>query len=328
LNQSVKDCKTEYDKLILKKPEAKFLALWDRAKNSEILGEWLSDVIKSRGMDKDDPLKDPGTEGLCRAFVLAMISPSSGHPSRLRTYSLPTDLATIECTISQAALAAAALSCEFEPVTFGEPLETYFEAGLGYGNPARVACNEAELIWPLSIRCLVNIGTGFEPPHVNIPVVSLITRPWSVAIDRERVVEELSNEASTSGLPYFRLNPRGLENVGTLHWHKIKAISSDTVVYLGLHETKIHIKNIAQLLSNPSNQVGLNERGVHQAPGRPLTNPTPKQSTTTVEPWPRQEINMNRTRAIEWCLHDDASDIVPADSQEYHLKHRGRKKLS
>jgi hypothetical protein len=54
-------------------------------------------------------------------------------------------------------------------------------------------------------------------------------------------------------------------------------------------------------------------------PTVPLTNSTPKQLTSSIEPWLLQNRNRYINGTVDVCLHDDASDIAPVDPQEYDL---------
>ncbi|KAE8361736.1 peptidase S8/S53 domain-containing protein [Aspergillus caelatus] len=256
LQMSVEDCISQYDNLISSAEKPAYGRHTDGARNSKILKHWLLSVIKSCHEDENAPLEDPREEK-CNTFVLTMIRPSFRRPHRLRTYTSRSDRATQDCYIWQAALASAALLLEFNAVELGPLKQPHVEAGLGYNNPSREAIDEAKRIWSPPVYSIVNIGTGLEPAVVgsgmtgvkNLNFQALCQLGFRIAINRERVAEELSREALTSGFEYFRLNvPENFENIGTLDWDQHMHISSLTRDHLGHPETTTYINYLIKRL--------------------------------------------------------------------------------
>lgn len=100
---------------------------------------------------------------VCPTFVVSKTAAdANARPTVFRTYS-GKQIRPSECTIWQAARATSAAPTFFKPMEINRPRPaiTYIDGGMGHNNPAEVALEEAQRIWPdCSQFGLVSIGTG------------------------------------------------------------------------------------------------------------------------------------------------------------------------
>lgn len=106
-----------------------------------------------------------------RTVVVAMREVNlRGVPHLFRSYISPSSAGnTDQCTIWEAARATTAASTFFKPITINR--SSYIDGAMGlYNNPAELALNEAEKMWPgREIGLLLSIGTGVQGPiHVSV----------------------------------------------------------------------------------------------------------------------------------------------------------------
>jgi Patatin-like phospholipase len=106
----------------------------------------------------------------CPTFVVAKKALHvDAPPTIFRTYGAE-GVSPSKCALWQAARATSAAPSFFKPMFIDTPRPgiTYVDGGLGYNNPAHVAIDEAQRIWPTSkYFCIVSIGTG-RPKAVRI----------------------------------------------------------------------------------------------------------------------------------------------------------------
>jgi hypothetical protein len=100
---------------------------------------------------------------VCPTFVVAkMAKHVDGPPTVFRSY-LGNGIQPSQCAVWQAARATSAAPSFFKEMYIDNPRPAinYVDGGLGHNNPAEVALEEAERIWPTAKHfCLVSIGTG------------------------------------------------------------------------------------------------------------------------------------------------------------------------
>ena len=224
---------------------------------SKLLEDAVKELIESAGLGREERLSINPTGHHCRIFILTMRASNMRMPVRLRSYQSRMDSATKECTIWEAARATTASLSEFLPIKIGPMDVSYVSAGLGFSNPAKEAFDEAVRIWHLSdIGCLVSIGTGITPParlETGLDSTSVLTMLnlsnlsrlpellhtfFRAAIDCERTHEELSQDACSLGLNYFRFNVEtGLENIARYDVSGKEILRTATDDYLQRSET-------------------------------------------------------------------------------------------
>ncbi|KAG6898959.1 hypothetical protein C0993_002268 [Termitomyces sp. T159_Od127] len=101
----------------------------------------MRDIIQSAGFSEDVLMQE--NNPLCRSFVVAL--PSANITPRIfRTYQVNANQ-SYNCTIMQAVRATTATPGLFKPVsiTSGGIPETFIGAGVRYGNPTKLALDEA-----------------------------------------------------------------------------------------------------------------------------------------------------------------------------------------
>lgn len=224
---------------------------------SKSLEDAFKKLIESARLGREERLSSDQTGYNCRTFVLTMRASNIRMPVRLRSYQSRMDSVTKECTIWEAARATTASLSDFLPIKIGPMGVSYVSAGLGFSNPAKEAFDEAVRVWHLrDIGCLVSIGTGITPParlETDLDSTSLLTMLnlsnlsrlpellhtfFRAATDCERTHEELSRDACSLGLNYFRFNVEtGLENIARYDVSGKEILRTATDDYLQRSET-------------------------------------------------------------------------------------------
>lgn len=207
--------------------------------DSQKLKHAIENVIIRSGASPND-LLDDGVHRRCRVFVCATAKETL-QITRLRSYNAPNE-DTVIATISEAALATAAATRFFDPVSIGD--RQFVDGAFGANNPIEEVEEEAADIWcpstrdlkPL-VKCIVSVGTG-DPGQAALDdnifqfmtktLVRMATKPegterrfmarWGKGYNEKR---------------YFRFNvEQGLQGVQMTEYDKRSLIESATHGYL------------------------------------------------------------------------------------------------
>lgn len=228
----------------------------------------IQDVISRSGASPDD-LMDDGIVRCCRTFVCATAKETL-QITRLRTYTV-TNEDNVPATICEAALATAAATRFFEPVTIDN--RQYVDGAFGANNPIEQVEEEAADIWcpttrelkPL-VKCIVSVGTGSPGLRAlddNIfqfltkTLVRMATKPEGV---ERRFVARWNKEFTEKR--YFRFSvEQGLQDVHMDDYSKQDLIQSSTYDYLhhGSQKSRIQdcILNLVQKKGKSSLHISL-----------------------------------------------------------------------
>jgi len=134
-------------------------------------------LIKERLDSEDIKMSAMTNQPGCRTFVVCKMALYVNATAELfRSYELDGYKST-DCAMWEAARATSAAPTFFRPINIKPPNPgiDWVDGGLGYNNPAQLAHDEAERIWPDSTSCcLVSLGTG-HPSAVSLDVPNLET---------------------------------------------------------------------------------------------------------------------------------------------------------
>ena len=229
---------------VSKKGEARFSA--------QKLKDAIKEVVKKYSGDSEASMYEEPSEQqrACHAFVLAVIADKVNNPD---PHSFTTYERNDETTIWEAARATSAAFTFFEEMIIGTPGVRYIDAGLGFNNPGKVACDEVDRLWPgREIGVFVSLGTGKEPPS------SLEKQQpswWNVGlrgqIELLKALKDLATSASgvdnaldrrfhsyRCKTEYYRFNvDQGLETIGLQEWEKMNQLAGFTQAYLNNAQT-------------------------------------------------------------------------------------------
>lgn len=196
-------------------------------------------VTTSAGANPQDPLND-GKTRRCRVFVCTTAKDTL-QITRLRSYTVANE-ENPPATICEAALATAAATRFFEPVTIGT--RQFVDGAFGANNPIEEVEEEAADIWcPTSrdlkplVKCIVSIGTG-DPGQKALDdnifqfmtktLVRMATKPEGT---ERRFIARWTKEFAERR--YFRFNvEQGLQDVRMNEYGKCGLIESATHDYL------------------------------------------------------------------------------------------------
>lgn len=221
----------------------------------------IEDVITRSGASPQDPL-DNGEDRRCRVFVCATAKETL-QVTRLRSYDVGNEDA-VPATICEAALATAAATRFFDPVSIGNRL--FVDGAFGANNPIEEVEQEAADIWSPTTRdlkplmkCIVSIGTG-EPGQKALDdnlvqfltqtLVRMATKPEGL---ERRFMARWTKEYNEKR--YFRFNvEQGLQDVRMTEYDKQGLIETVTHDYLHHAVQKSRIRDCVMNLVDKSGQ--------------------------------------------------------------------------
>lgn len=243
-----------------------------RAKfDHRILEEEIKNILRAKNLDPEAPLVNASG---CKTFVVATSIRAANSPVLMRTYDNLPSFEAFPSTIWQVARATSAAPTFFMPVVINGV--QYADGGVGYNNPAELALDEADKIWPgRPIGCFVSIGTGLEQPlQLQRPeekkglAQSIITKVsgklafkvevarWCVKLltSSEKVHHHLLRRAKGFGIGqrYFRFNVRqGMSEIGLADWTKVEDMIVLAQDYMS-NEALGDKETVAKLLLHPT----------------------------------------------------------------------------
>ncbi|KAK0205392.1 acyl transferase/acyl hydrolase/lysophospholipase [Desarmillaria ectypa] len=198
----------------------------------------MKSIVKGRKEDykEDELLIDPksGNDSMGNAFACALMGVSIKSPQRLRTYMVPNRGPVSSCTIWEAVRATTAASALFKPIDItgdGNYKHRFFGTSIGSHNPAKEVRDEAMQLYGGSRRVGVFISIGMGQPvgdayglretkgMQKIFRSQLVKVLASIAIDCEKVADELARQYTDIPGTYFRFSVRyGAEKVDLDEW--------------------------------------------------------------------------------------------------------------
>ncbi|KIM22787.1 hypothetical protein M408DRAFT_332742 [Serendipita vermifera MAFF 305830] len=209
----------------------------DQKKNSNILKDFLENLLQARGIAPETKMNDPGF--LFKRSKVTLYAASSAnvtHPHAFRTYS--SRGSTLNPTIIEALCATTAIQSYFLPVEMGprRVRESFIGGALGANNPTRLLLEEADKVFGKNRRIaqILSLGCGLSR-------VQSVNASDRVDIDRllkevMRDCDTVANELSTRLFnvdAYLRLNVnRGMEFLEMKDWNTLGAVGTHTATYL------------------------------------------------------------------------------------------------
>lgn len=186
-------------------------------------------------------------------YAMSAHNMNAGMPCAFRTY--PANInAMPDCPIWKALRASTAHPELFKTIEIRElGVGQHYVGGLSFSNPTAQMLKEAATLFPdRAVASVVNIGTGhtrtIQVPHSRrfehfLPIGALtISRALKVAheiaMDNERVAEEMADRFSKTKGIYYRLSvDQGMQNIAPSEWGKQSEVASHTTAYLQKVET-------------------------------------------------------------------------------------------
>lgn len=227
----------------------------------------IQSVIETHTGDKNAPLLDPLPGKCCKVAVFGLkhLNMTPSEPEILRSYGVKGLAPDDTWTIWEAARATSAAPTFFKPLERGKGYQVvrWYDAGMGYNNPAYIARSEAMRIWGKygqmnwreDISLFLSLGTGVPTvlrmedgsiaAHLSkkfkkpLPLIEIMK---SMMFDTQAVANKMNEEFCTITGPqtYFRFNvEQGLSSIQLFEYEKEQQIRADTKNYLDARKAKV-----------------------------------------------------------------------------------------
>jgi predicted acylesterase/phospholipase RssA len=206
---------------------------------------------------------DPGFGLVSVVYAMSAYNMNSSLPRAFRTYSAhATGLSN--CTIWEALRASTTHPQLFKEFTAGSrgERERFVYGGLGCSNPTARLLEEAKVVFPdRKVASIVSIGSG-HAQTIQIeegrsrrglfgePVMERVLRATcEMAVDNERVAEEMARRFADLEFGYYRLNvEQGTQGIDAKEWEKMSEVAAHTQAYLERVETKAKLDKLVDAI--------------------------------------------------------------------------------
>ncbi|KAG9086747.1 hypothetical protein FS749_003417 [Ceratobasidium sp. UAMH 11750] len=167
---------------------------------------------------------------------------NAGRPIIFRSYGVRANR-TPDCAIWEAVSASMAHPAHFKSIDVGELRESLVTGALGCSNPTAHALEEVKRVYPdRHVSCIIVIGAG-HPKTIHIPEPSPMQRmlvptdpnavAMSIAMDPERVAEEMAGRFRGTVDVYFRLSiEQGMQTIASDSWDELNKVIAHTRRYM------------------------------------------------------------------------------------------------
>ncbi|KAG7442912.1 FabD/lysophospholipase-like protein [Guyanagaster necrorhizus] len=226
----------------------------------------VKSIVKGRKEDykEDELLIDPesGNDSMGNTFSCALMGVSIKSPQRLRTYRVPNGGPVSDCTIWEAVRATTATPALFKPIDItGDGNYTHRFTGTSFGthNPAKEVRDEAMMLYGGSRRVGVFVSIGMGKPvsyglretegMQKIFRSQLVKVLASIAIDCDKVADELARQYTDIPGTYFRFNVRyGAGRVDLDEWDSMDEVLAHADNYIHDPEVFKSVKAVVACL--------------------------------------------------------------------------------
>ncbi|CUA75647.1 Nephrocystin-3 [Danio rerio] [Rhizoctonia solani] len=213
----------------------------------------LRRMIREVTGDEGEMMREHREHTGCKTVVFAMAQHNlnAGLPTLFRSYTVSTN-PDPDCTITEALHATIAHPDLFKSITILDSSipQSFVGGELGYSNPMAHVLSELNRIYPgRQIASIISIGAG-HARTIQVPDPSRWRRTQDVmvmkdmAIDSERVAEEMAARfKGTSGV-YFRFNvDQGMQDMKHGSWERLGEAMQHTKAYLQKSDTSQKLDN-------------------------------------------------------------------------------------
>ncbi|KAG9090274.1 hypothetical protein FRC06_001139 [Ceratobasidium sp. 370] len=205
------------------------------------LKQTLRQIIRDVTGNENEMMEaDSNLECKTAIFAMSKHNMNAGMPTIFRSYRVCANQ-TRDCAIWEAVGASMAHPAHFKSIDVGEPpaRESFVTGSLGCSNPTAHALEEVKRVYPdRHVSCIIVIGAG-HARTIHIPEPSPMQRvlvptdpnmvAMSIAMDPERVAEEMAGRFRGTTNVYFRLSVgQGMQAVGSDSWDELGKIMAHT----------------------------------------------------------------------------------------------------
>jgi Patatin-like phospholipase len=203
-----------------------------------------------------------GSKITSSSFVVALSGEIGDHHVVFSSYGRPGEANRTmhdKAKIWEAARATSAASSFFNPISIGNPPQTFLDGAVGRNNPVTVLWDEAKRIWPplvnetmdSSVDCVVSIGTGVPSAEAfGENLIQVYHTLKAAATETERTAKQFVQDhgdlVRRNG--YYRLNvTQGLQTIGLDEADKAGAITAATASYGDDPNVQLLLKDFAEV---------------------------------------------------------------------------------
>ncbi|CAE6447651.1 unnamed protein product [Rhizoctonia solani] len=215
---------------------------------SESLKSSLQTIVQNAIGDKDEKIvEDTSQSDGCHTLFFAMSkhNMSASIPVIFRSYQARANPAP-NCTIWEALYATMAHPDLFKSIDITENSLKYTFVGgeLGSSNPLTHVLAEVRELYPgRHVSCIISIGAGYART-IRIPdctrhraYLAHGMAMKSMAVDSERVAEDMTRRFQDTNGVYFRFNvDQGIQDVEADDWESLSNVTAHTCAYMGKNE--------------------------------------------------------------------------------------------
>ncbi|CUA76956.1 Nephrocystin-3 [Xenopus laevis] [Rhizoctonia solani] len=208
------------------------------AYKSTALVDSLQSIIQAATGDRDKKMTE-GTfkQGGCNTLIFATLKDGmdAGIPVIFPSYEAGENCAP-DCAIWEVICATMAHSDFFEGIDIADGSLKYSFVGGELSNPLAYVLAEVRDLYPGEyLSCIISIGAGhahtIQISNTDRQQASLTMR--AMAVDSERVAEEMARRLQDTTGVYFRFNvDQGIQNVEADDWEKLITVGAHTQAYL------------------------------------------------------------------------------------------------
>ncbi|KAG9083841.1 hypothetical protein FRC06_004349 [Ceratobasidium sp. 370] len=222
----------------------------------------LGGIVREVTGDENARMLDTSPGGdKCKTMVFARsrYNMNAGIPVIFRSYrgvvnQLP------DCAIWEVLCATMAHPELFKSINIGEPpmRMPFVDGGLGCSNPTAHVLAEVKTIHPSGhLACVISIGAGHtntvqipkSNPFKRVLPSGVLAVMRSIAMDGERVAQEMAMRFRQATDAYFRLNvDQGIQNIKASEWEKLSEVAAHTRAYTSHSETSEKINQAARAI--------------------------------------------------------------------------------
>ncbi|CAE6490291.1 unnamed protein product [Rhizoctonia solani] len=228
-------------------------AMYDAAKMEKHVKRTIKDQPHTWD-DEDTPLEEKGSSN-CHTAIVTACQTNAVTPHLMRSYLRRDQPTSDKVKIWEAARATSAAPAFFAPITIGDKGVQYVDGAVsGHCNPATLARDEADYLWPGRENwLLLSLGTG-APTEVslsgNLPqkLLGFIGLSSNTVQVHEGAARAYHQTYQTGHSPYMRLSvEHAIDTVRMDDHEKMPQIAAATTTYLSKEVTRQLLDHAVEL---------------------------------------------------------------------------------
>ncbi|CAE6470395.1 hypothetical protein ACGC1H_000343 [Rhizoctonia solani] len=304
-------------------------AMYDAAKMEKHVKRTIKD--RPHTWEDEDALLEEKDPNNCHTAIVTACQTNAVTPHLMRSYVRRDQPTSDRVKIWEAARATSAAPAFFAPITIGDKGVQYVDGAVsGHCNPAALAREEADYLWPGRENwLLLSLGTG-APNEVslsgNLPqkLLGFIGLSANTIQVHEGAARTYHQTYQTGHSPYIRLSvEHSIDGVRMDDYEKMPQIAAATTAYLSKELTRQHLDHAIELAVGeiPIIRRDLKQNTLHRNISLTTTNQygiiTPPQSPPTYQsspPYPQQHESKQQAMIFAPLPSGDQQYSSPTDS--------------